>query len=89
MVFGRVIFGSIITLVTLHRRGGHGDMLPPMFALAMTGFAASAFFLSWGYYDLPYVMAAIACAMLLRAREARSARRAVPAPVVTNGRVRR
>jgi O-antigen ligase len=84
-----LIFGSIITLITLHRRGGHSDMLPPMFALAMTGFAASAFFLSWGYYDLPYVMAAIACAILMRAQAGSSAPSAVPAPVIANGRVRR
>jgi O-antigen ligase len=64
--FVTLIFGSIITLIIMHRRGGHGDMLAPLFALSMTGFAASAFFLSWGYYDLPYVMIAIACAMLMR-----------------------
>jgi O-antigen ligase len=84
-----LIFGSIITLVTLHRRGGHGDMLPPMFALAMTGFAASAFFLSWGYYDLPYVMVAIACAMLLRGRDVAEVPTIVPARVTAPGRARR
>jgi O-antigen ligase len=87
--FVTLIFGSIITLVLLHRRGMHNDMLPPLFAISMTGFAGAAAFLSWGYYDLPYVMMALACAMLLRARYGEAAPVPLPAPAATNGRVRR
>jgi O-antigen ligase len=87
--FVTLIFGSIISLVGMHRRGARGDMLGPMFALSLTGFAASAFFLSWGYYDLPYVMLGIACAILLRGQSATRLAPVPPAPVAVTGRMRR
>ncbi|MGH7560645.1 MAG: O-antigen ligase family protein [Gemmatimonadales bacterium] len=61
-----MIFGSIVGLVRLHRRTGRVDLLPPLFAIAFTGFAGSAFFLSWGYYDLTYVLIALSAGILMQ-----------------------
>jgi len=88
--FFGLMFGSIISLVLVHRRSAHSDMLPPLFAIAMTGFAGAAAFLSWGYYDLTYVMIALACAMLMRARgDWSAASGTLPAPATVSGRARR
>lgn len=76
--FVAALIGSIIALVRMHRRGSHRDMLPPFLALSMTGFAASAFFLSWGYFDLTYALIGLACAILMRGDNAAADSSAAP-----------
>lgn len=47
--------------------------LPPLFGLSFAGFAVSAFFLSFSYYDILYVMLALAsCILAASAREGRA-----------------
>ncbi len=78
--FAILIFGSIIALFRHHRAGSRKDLLPPFFALAMIGFAASAFFLSWAYYDMTWALIATAGAILVRREGTTPA--AVGAPVL-------
>ncbi len=61
-----LILGSIAALVQLHRkRRDHADLLPPLLALSILGFAVAGFFLSWAYYDLTYALLALAAAVLM------------------------
>lgn len=63
-----LVVGSTAGLITLHRRRRTSDPLPPFLALALLAFAIAGAFLSWAYYDLPYVLFALACATLMMYR---------------------
>lgn len=62
-----LILGSITALIRFHRKDRHRKspaLLPPFLALSLVGFTVSGFFLSWGYYDLPYAMIALTVSIL-------------------------
>jgi putative inorganic carbon (hco3(-)) transporter len=64
-----LVFRSVYELIKLGRRqAAQGDLLPPFLAMAMVGFSAAAFFLSWSYMDLTYALLALACAALTQDR---------------------
>lgn len=86
--FAILIFGSIIALFRYHRASSRKDLLPPFFALAMIGFAGSAFFLSWGYYDMTWALIATAGAILLRREGMTPTVVGAPVPAVSGRRHR-
>ena len=61
-----VIVGSIASLVRTFRETQGQDQLPAFLALSIVGYAVTGFFLTWAFYDLPYVLFGLAAGVLVQ-----------------------
>ncbi len=64
----RTIHTLIFKVARIRRANATGppDLLPPLLGLSVTAFAVSGFFLSFAYYDLTYLLLALATGVLMR-----------------------
>lgn len=68
MIFG-TIFQLLIKLGSRTRKEGPGaDLLGPLLGVSLLSYSVAGFFLSFAYYDIVYVMLALASAILVRAK---------------------
>ena len=75
VAFIMLFFRSIRELIALGKAASaRGDLLAPFLGMSLVGFASSAFFLSWGYYDLTYALLALAAAILMQQRDLQPSR---------------
>jgi O-antigen ligase len=74
LAFALLILKTPVDLIRHFRRSRRGvpvrdqDLLPPLLAVSFLGFAVSGFFLSFAYSEIPYILLAMASAVLLRGR---------------------
>ena len=65
-VFSLLFIVAPYKLIRAYRRNVSTDLIAPMLGITIITFVVAAFFLSWGYYDLTYILLALSANVLMQ-----------------------